>query len=130
MSHGDVALRDPEGLFLDGGPTPNVDGLNQFSPEVILKRRLHKAIDAAIEADPQCMQTHALEFILALKRPREPANLALIKTYLPKDALVELHVPGTQAAEASSDRWSRLADEYDLRRRKREAITLEPEPQR
>ena len=132
MADTTALARQPNGLFAVGNASGQGGGKNQYSPEHILKRRLSLAVARKIaeeyEANPDrtCIESHADAVVDAIRTPLMRGNLELLKLHLPQGAFVDPALDAASEAdeEASADRWSRLAVEYDLRQSKATAITV------
>ncbi len=80
-----VQPRDEQGHWLPG-QTANVDGLNQYSPGHMLKRRLDAAIANAVTQRPECITSFAEKFADALANPEDHLQFL----YLCKDRIAAL----------------------------------------
>ena len=108
--------RESNGFFASGGTSANVDKLNQYSPEIILRRRLALAVGRRLSKQPECIEEYVDSVIRALRYPALETNLALLKYAIPAEAVARVELADSGVREqteiASREQWDSLAIEF------------------
>ena len=97
--------RHPNGNWGSGGTSANVEGLNQYSPQVRARRRIALAIDRRLAKHPECAQKVAEQVEAALLDLNGDGNLDIVKAFLPAETRLGVEFNGgTLPGPADSSR--------------------------
>ena len=107
-------VRDEHGYISAGINNPG--GLNQYSPEIILRRRLALAIGRRMAKRPACVEKFVDAVENALNRPTDLRNLDLLRYAIPAAAVARVELADSVVREqteiASREQWDSLAVEF------------------